>query len=147
MPKTEELPYPRRIFVDAAPVQNNFFLKGYPMLKPTPKKTSAVPAHLSGATREWFANVATEYELEPHHSRLLQLAAESWDRCQDARAVLDRDGISYTDRFGAPRARPEVAVERDSRLSFARLIRELDLDIEAPSSTPRPPGLRSNRRS
>ena len=39
-----------------------------------------------------------------------------------------KDGLTYLDRFGVPRGAAEVAIERDSRLAFARLIRELDLD-------------------
>jgi hypothetical protein len=59
-----------------------------------------------------------------------------------AREVLDKDGLTYTDRFGAPRARPEVAIERDSRIAFARLVRELALDVEAPPEPSRPPALK-----
>lgn len=103
------------------------------------------PPHLSPATQHWWRAVFREYRLEPHHLRLLQLAGESWDRCQAARAVLDVEGISYLDRFGAPRVRPEVGVERDSRLAFARLIRELDLDVDPPVSALRAPAIRSNR--
>lgn len=78
-----------------------------------------------------------DFLLEPHHVKLLTLAAEAWDRCQQARELLDAEGLTYLDRFHAPRARPEVAVERDSRIAFARLLRELGLDIEAPAETPR----------
>jgi phage terminase small subunit len=101
-------------------------------------RSGRAPAHLAPRTRRWWASVVSEYELEPHHIRLLTLACESWDRGQQARAVLDLEGISYIDRFGAPRSRPEVAVERDSRIAFARLLRELDLDVET-RPDPRPP--------
>lgn len=104
------------------------------------------PEHLEPATAAWWRSVCTDYLLEPHHVRLLTLAGESWDRCAAAREALDKYGITYQDRFAAPRARPEVAIERDCRLAFARLLRELDLDVEPPAEGRRPPGLRSNRR-
>ncbi len=113
----------------------------------TRKRGPQPPDHLSEPTRKWFASVVEDYALEPHHLRLLQLAGEAWDRCQQAREVLNRDGPTYLNRFNDPCARPEVAIERDTRLAFARLIRELDLDVEAPSEArSRPPALRSNRR-
>jgi phage terminase small subunit len=108
-------------------------------------RTPAPPKHLSAKTRRWFAAVCNDFELEDHHVRLLELACEAWDRTQAARAVIDAEGMVYTDRFGAPRARPEIAIERDSRLAFARLVRELDLDIDPPPESSRPPALRSNR--
>lgn len=86
------------------------------------------PRHLRAATRAWFTQVVSVWDLEPHHVRLLSLACESWDECQSAREILAEHGLTYADRFGAPRARPEVAIERDSRISFARLLRELDLE-------------------
>jgi phage terminase small subunit len=104
------------------------------------------PAHLRPATRKWFDLVLTDYELEAHHVRLLQLAGESWDRAEQAREALAAHGLVFTDRFGCPRSRPEIAVERDSRIAFARLIRELDLDVAPPPSARRPALLRSNRR-
>jgi phage terminase small subunit len=105
------------------------------------------PSHLRPATAVWFRAVVEEYELEPHHVRLLTLAAEAWDRGQEARERIAEHGLTYTDRFGAPRARPECAIERDSRVAFARLIRELDLDLDSPAESPRSPALRSNRRA
>ena len=102
------------------------------------------PAHLEPATARWWRHVVGEFELEQHHVRLLTLAAEAWDRGQQARAALNENGLTYIDRLGNPKPRPEIAVERDSRLHFARLVRELDLDhTTVPES--RPPGLLSNR--
>jgi hypothetical protein len=114
--------------------------------KPAETPKGKAPAHLKPATQRWFAAVLDEFELEEHHVKLLTLAAESWDRRVAARTALDTLGLTFTDRFGAPHARPEIAIERDSRIAFARIVRELDLDV-APSAAPtRPPTLRSNRK-
>ncbi len=109
------------------------------MLKDT--KTPPPPTHLQPATQAWWKSVVSEYVLEPHHLRLLQSACEAWDRTQQAREILSETGLSYIDRLGAPRSRPEVAIERDGRIAFARLLRELALDVEAPAES-RPPALR-----
>jgi P27 family predicted phage terminase small subunit len=105
-------------------------------------KTKA-PRHLKPATRRWWASVVADYELEPHHIRLLTLAAESWDRCQQAREAIAEHGLTFTDRHGSPRARCEVAIERDSRIAFARLLRELGLDVQPPAES-RPLAIRGN---
>ena len=76
------------------------------------------PEHLKQTTAEWWESVSSEYDLEPHHLRLLTLAAECWDRCQQAREAIAEHGTTYQDRFNQPKARPEVAIERDSRLAF-----------------------------
>lgn len=112
---------------------------------PREQVAQRAPSHLQKPTRDWFAGVMADYMLEPHHVRLLTLAAEAWDRAQQAREALST-GLTFTDRFGSPHARPEVAIERDSRTAFARLVRELDLDTELPATGKRPPSLRSNRR-
>jgi P27 family predicted phage terminase small subunit len=103
-------------------------------------KQPAAPRHLSAAARRWWSDVAEEYELESHHLKLLSMCAEAWDRCCQARQVLDKEGVTYEDRFGQPKARPEVAIERDSRVAFARLLRELTLDADPPAEV-RPPRL------
>jgi P27 family predicted phage terminase small subunit len=103
--------------------------------------SARTPSHLRPATRRWWRSVTDDFELESHHLRLLQLACEAWDRAEQAREVLARDGLTFIDRFGQPRSRPEVAIERDSRTAFARLLRELDLDTEPPRAPGRPPGL------
>lgn len=112
----------------------------------TTENQHAPPAHLNADTGHWWATVMTEYALEPHHVRLLTLAAEAFDSAADAREVLQREGKVYIDRFDQPKPRPEVAIQRDSAIGFARMLRELDLDVAAPTDRARPPALNSNRR-
>lgn len=101
------------------------------------------PPHLRPETADWWRSIVEDFDLEPHHLRLLRLAGEAWDAGQCARESLAAHGAVYIDRFGAPRSRPEVAIERDSRISFARLMRELALDVDAPSGdASRPPAIR-----
>ena len=105
----------------------------------------SAPGHLEAATRVWWLSVVTRWDLEPHHVRLLTLAAEAWDRGVQARELLKRDGLTVDTKAGGVRAHPCVRIEADCRLSFARLIRELDLDIDAPAAASRPAPLRSVR--
>ena len=101
--------------------------------------------HLQEPTRSWCKVVAQTFDLEPHEVRLLVLAGEAWDRGQQSREVLEQHGLTFTDRFGQPRARPEVAIERDSRIAFARLVRELGLDTLEIAGA-RPPHIPVNAR-
>jgi phage terminase small subunit len=98
------------------------------------------PRHLEGPTRRWLSTLAANFELESHHHRLLALLGDAWDRGQQARRAIATHGTTYTDRFGQPRARPEVAIERDARIAFARLLRELALDVDPPADS-RPPAM------
>src|SRR5207249_5946164 len=103
------------------------------------------PAHLAAATAAWWRSVVTTWELDEHHVRLLTLAGEAFDRAVQARQILNRRGLTFKDRFGQPKPRPEVAIERDSRTAFARLLRELDLDVDPPPDDHRAPSLRRMR--
>jgi P27 family predicted phage terminase small subunit len=105
------------------------------------EKLPKAPKHLAAATRAWWDDVMGEFALEQHHVRLLTLAGEAWDRGQQARQVLEKTGLIFEDRFGQPKTRPEVAIERDSRIAFARLLRELALDVDAPAEGSRPPAV------
>ena len=89
-----------------------------------------------------------EYDLEPNHVRLLTLAAEAFDAAQEAREVLVGEGKVYVDRFGQPKPRPEVSIQRDSAISFVGfwVLRELDLDVAVLQERNWPLALVSNRR-
>jgi len=104
------------------------------------------PDHLSEAGKKWWRSVTADFDLEPHHLHLLRLAAEALDRAEEARALLAVEGIVTRTGDGGVKAHPGVAIERDARLAAARLIRELDLDCDAPAERSRPPALRSNSR-
>lgn len=101
--------------------------------------TPTPPSYLKKPTREWFAQVAADYQFEPHHLRILEMAAQAWDEFQLARTAVSKHGLTFVDRYGQPRERPEVGTARQARTSFARMIRELALDIEPPPESPRPP--------
>jgi phage terminase small subunit len=109
------------------------------------EKKPKAPSHLSTASRAWFSRVIGDYVLSEHHVKLLTLAAESWDRCCEARRIVAAQGLTVPTEGGGCKAHPCIAIERDSRIAFARLIRELDLDADTPSAYHRPPALRSNR--
>jgi P27 family predicted phage terminase small subunit len=101
------------------------------------------PRHLKAATRRWWTAVVTDWQLEDHHVRLLTLAGEAWDRCSQARELIAKEGLTVPTKAGGPRLHPAVRVETDARLQFARLLRELDLDVQPPADAKRPPLLRS----
>jgi len=98
------------------------------------------PKHLRIETRRWWLSVVEDYELEPHHVRLLTMAAEAWDRAVEAREAIAKSGAYMPNRFGEVRPHPALGVERDSRIAFARLVRELALDVNEPGD-PRPPSI------
>ena len=117
------------------------------MPKSNGSKLPKAPSHLSATARTWWETVMTGYQLEEHHQHLLRLACEALDRAEEARAQLAVTGTTFQDKHGIWRPYPQVAIERESRIAFARLVRELDLDTgqaPAPGSV-RPPPLHSNR--
>lgn len=108
------------------------------------KSNKTAPKHLRKESGEFFKHVTREYDLDEHQVILLTKACEALDRVEEARAAIKMHGMTYTDRFGTPRARPEIAIERDNRLAVARLFRELDLDLAGDGKTA-PAALPANR--
>ena len=108
------------------------------MSAPTPPKA------LSRESKALWRTTCVDFDLEPHHLRLLRLFCEALDRAAEAQKVLDEAGLTIIDRFGQVKAHPCVAVKRDAEVAAARLLRELDLEGE-PDPSPRPPALGRNR--
>jgi phage terminase small subunit len=119
----------------------------FEIVRTGPIDLPAPPPHLAEPSAQWWRAVVADYELGPHHLRLLEAAADSWERMTQAREVLQREGLTVATEHGQ-RKHPCVAIEHDAAIRFARLMRELDLDSDGPRPEvySRPPGLRSNRR-
>lgn len=88
------------------------------------------PKHLSTPSKALWKRLVVEYSFGAAELVTFQLALEAFDRCQEARKLIaaNKTGALVYDRFNVPRAHPMVAVERDARIGFARLMRELGLD-------------------
>ena len=100
------------------------------------KEKYVIPKHLSKQARAFYKYVAENFCLEQHHHKLLLLASETWDLCQQSRAIIEKEGLTFYDRFDQLRPRPETKILNDSKITFARLLRELRLDIEPEDSRP-----------
>src|SRR5262245_20909126 len=59
------------------------------------------PSHLRPDTRAWWLSVHQDYDLAEHHSRLLTMACEAWDRAAQAREIMAVDGIVIGGREAA----------------------------------------------
>ena len=106
------------------------------MSKPTAPKGLAVP------TATWWREVRDEYGLDdPAGLYLLETAARAWDRANEARKAIDKDGLRVKDRFGQWKAHPLCTVERDALATFRASLKDLNLDLEPLRDRPgRPPG-------
>jgi P27 family predicted phage terminase small subunit len=107
----------------------------------------APPSHLTSATQDWWRQIVADYDLEPHHLKLLEVACDAWDRMAQARATVLAEGLTVEGAKGK-RPHPCINIERDSRIAFSRILREMDLDepVPSPGRYMPPPSLRSNRR-
>lgn len=98
------------------------------------------PRGLSTRSRRFWNTITAEWSLDVQYLELLRQCCQAMDRVDEARTVLEREGLTVVDRYGQTKPHPCVNVERDARIAVARLIRELNLSESA--EEPRPPRLR-----
>jgi phage terminase small subunit len=88
--------------------------------------TKRAPTYLEPQTRRWWRSVVRDWGLEESEQMLLSAAGACWDRITKARKVVDELGMVYQDRFGQPKARPEVSIERLEKIAFIwRILKNL----------------------
>lgn len=92
------------------------------------------PKGLRAAGRRFWRSTTATFELEDHHQRLLEEACRTLDVVRAAETAIASDGEYVEGRFG-PKAHPAVIVRDRNRVTFARLVRELGLDIAAPAAS------------
>ena len=97
--------------------------------------------HLKPESRKFFKAISKNYtDFEDHHLKILLKACECLDRITEAQEAVKTDGAFYLDK-GKPKAHPGLKEEKDNKILFARLMRELNLDYEPPGQVGRPPRL------
>lgn len=94
------------------------------------------PAHLSLESKRFWRWACATFLMEEHDLRLLRLACQNLDQAERARLQLAKEGVTFLDVRGKPRAHPAVAIERDASITAARLIRELRLSEVAQDARP-----------
>jgi P27 family predicted phage terminase small subunit len=100
------------------------------------------PKTLSVAAKRLWRGLVEEYGLaDVAGLAILTAGLESFDRAAAAKALLDRDGPTVTDRWGQQKVHPAAGVERDNRAAFLMALKQLNLDIEPlRDGVGRPPG-------
>jgi phage terminase small subunit len=92
------------------------------------------PARLSPEACGWWIQIVETFEVDdPAGFLLLGSALEAFDDMRKAQAILDKDGLTLTDRWGQQKQHPATLVLRDSRNLMLRSLKALNLDI-APGS-------------
>jgi len=98
-------------------------------------KKTAPPSHLSAAARKLWTQLTGDYHLDDAAGMLLlQSACEAFDRLQEARKLIDREGAVTRDRWGQAKPHPACGIERDARGQMHGALRLLKLapgDVEA----------------
>lgn len=109
-------------------------------------KTPKPPLHLQAPGQALWRDVHDQFVLEPHHVVILTAACVAADRAEQARLVIEAEGLTAMDARGGTRAHPCVGIERDSKNMVLRALRELALDAPGAAEASRPPQIAGGRR-
>lgn len=105
------------------------------------KEKEIKPQGLSKEAKTIWKNIINEFEISDKAGLLiLKTALEAFDRMRQAQRIIDKQGLTITDRFGQIRAHPLCPIERDARSQFLLSIKALNLDLEPIGEIGRPSG-------
>jgi len=82
--------------------------------------------------------VLAEFDFEKTHDfRRLDLACSCLDRIETCRQKIEEEGLFVTNRFQEQKENPAAKAEREQKIIFIRILRELNLDFhEVPDTRP-----------
>jgi P27 family predicted phage terminase small subunit len=86
---------------------------------------------LRGRAIGLWQDVQREWSLDPAGLELLRLACEAMSRADECAEVVNREGATYRDKWGQPRAHPSALLERDYRGQAARHLAALGVSLES----------------
>lgn len=98
-------------------------------------RKSPPPAHLSAAAKKLWGRLTADFDLDDAAGTLLlQSACEAYDRLQEARKLIDKEGAVMRDRWNQAKPHPACGIERDARSQMHSALRLLKLapgDLES----------------
>jgi hypothetical protein len=90
------------------------------------------PKELAQPERQLWEGITAEHAFGDAASlSLLRTALEAHERARLCREAIQRDGMTFKDRFGQVKVHPLLASERDARAAFISAMRALNLNIGA----------------
>lgn len=95
------------------------------------KNSHPAPSGLTREAKSLWRRLVAEYGIEDEGGfQILRVGLENFERMRGVQAQIDRDGITYTDRFGQVKAHLLLPVERDARAQYLAALKALNLDVE-----------------
>jgi len=101
-----------------------------PQPQALPAVTGPEPLILTGDRARLFDDVRGRYQLDAASEAVLRNGAEALERAAQYSALVNAQGGTFTDRFGAIRVNPAAALERDYRALGDRCLRQLAAMLE-----------------
>lgn len=88
-------------------------------MKNSAPETPKVPKALSREAKALWRKLQEEYAIDDEAGLLiLRTALEAFDRMREAQKVLNKEGLTVSDRFNQQKMHPLTTVERDSRAAM-----------------------------
>lgn len=88
------------------------------------------PGHLSRDSKRIWKKLIADYEIDQAAELVLVATLEARDRREQARREIEKNGATFTDRFGQLKPSPWAGIERDAATTMMRGWRLLGFDQE-----------------